>query len=34
MRMSDFRYFGFNEETLRYPLALPELATTVKEDTL
>lgn len=26
MRMSDFRYFGFNEETLRYPQDLPELA--------
>jgi peptide deformylase len=26
MRMSDFRYFGFNEETLRYPLPLPEIA--------
>ncbi len=25
MRMSDFRYFGFNEETLRYPLPLPEI---------
>lgn len=25
MRMSDFRYFGFNEETLRYPQTLPEL---------
>ncbi len=23
MRMSDFRYFGFNEETLRYPQVLP-----------
>jgi len=23
MRMNDFRYFGFNEETLRYPLPLP-----------
>jgi peptide deformylase len=23
MRMSDFRYFGFNEETARYPLPLP-----------
>ena len=27
MRMSDFRYFGFNEETLRYPQELPELET-------
>jgi peptide deformylase len=26
MRMSDFRYFGFNEETLRYPQTLPEIA--------
>lgn len=26
MRMSDFRYFGFNEETLRYPLPLPEIS--------
>ena len=26
MRMSDFRYFGFNEETLRYPLPLPDIA--------
>jgi peptide deformylase len=26
MRMSDFRYFGFNEETMRYPLPLPEIA--------
>ncbi len=25
MRMSDFRYFGFNEETLRHPLPLPEI---------
>jgi len=25
MRMSDFRYFGFNEETLRYPQELPEI---------
>ncbi len=25
MRMNDFRYFGFNEETLRYPQELPEL---------
>jgi peptide deformylase len=25
MRMSDFRYFGFNEETVRYPLPLPEI---------
>jgi len=25
MRMADFRYFGFTEETLRYPLPLPEL---------
>jgi peptide deformylase len=24
MRMDDFRYFGFNEETARYPLPLPE----------
>ena len=24
MRMSDFRYFGFNEETLRYPQLLEE----------
>lgn len=24
MRMSDFRYFGFNEETSRYGLKLPE----------
>jgi peptide deformylase len=24
MRMSDFRYFGFNEETTRYPLPLPQ----------
>lgn len=24
MRMEDFRYFGFNEETLRYPLPLPD----------
>ena len=24
MRMSDFRYFGFNEETARFPLPLPE----------
>jgi len=24
MRMSDFRYFGFNEETERYPMLLPE----------
>jgi peptide deformylase len=24
MRMDDFRYFGFNEETMRYPLALPD----------
>jgi peptide deformylase len=24
MRMSDFRYFGFNEETLRYPQRLEE----------
>ena len=24
MRMEDFRYFGFNEETFRYPLPLPE----------
>jgi peptide deformylase len=23
MRMDDFRYFGFNEETMRYPLPLP-----------
>ncbi len=26
MRMNDFRYFGFNEETARYPLPLPEEA--------
>lgn len=25
MRMADFRYFGFNEETERYPMALPEV---------
>jgi peptide deformylase len=25
MRMSDFRYFGFNEETDRYPMPLPEV---------
>jgi peptide deformylase len=25
MRMSDFRYFGFNEETDRYPMPLPEI---------
>jgi peptide deformylase len=25
MRMSDFRFFGFNEETLHYPQELPEL---------
>lgn len=25
MRMSDFRYFGFNEETMRYPLPLPDI---------
>jgi len=24
MRMNDFRYFGFNEETARYPLTLPQ----------
>ena len=24
MRMHDFRYFGFNEEVDRYPMALPE----------
>jgi peptide deformylase len=24
MRMSDFRYFGFNEETERHPMPLPE----------
>lgn len=24
MRMSDFRYFGFNEEADRYPMSLPE----------
>jgi peptide deformylase len=24
MRMSDFRYFGYNEETLRYPQELPK----------
>jgi peptide deformylase len=24
MRMEDFRYFGFNEETERYPMPLPE----------
>ncbi len=24
MRMTDFRYFGFSEETARYPLPLPE----------
>jgi peptide deformylase len=24
MRMDDFLYFGFNEETMRYPLALPD----------
>jgi len=23
MRMTDFRYFGFNEETARYPMPLP-----------
>jgi peptide deformylase len=33
MRMSDFRYFGFNEETLRYPLPLPEI-TSAKEPIL
>lgn len=25
MRMNDFRYFGFNEETLRHPLPLPDM---------
>jgi peptide deformylase len=25
MRMEDFRYFGFNEETDRYPMPLPEV---------
>jgi peptide deformylase len=25
MRMSDFRYFGFNEETLRYDFPLPKI---------
>ncbi len=25
MRMTDFRYFGFNEETLRYPPVLPAI---------
>jgi peptide deformylase len=25
MRMQDFRYFGFNEETERFPMALEEL---------
>jgi peptide deformylase len=34
MRMSDFRYFGFNEETLRYPQALPELSPAAKETLL
>ena len=24
MRMEDFRYFGFNEETARYPMPFPE----------
>ena len=24
MRMEDFRFFGFNEETMRYPLPFPE----------
>lgn len=33
MRMTDFRYFGFNEETLRYPQTLPEPGP-VKEATL
>jgi peptide deformylase len=33
MRMSDFRYFGFNEETMRYPLPLPEI-TAAKEPVL
>jgi peptide deformylase len=32
MRMSDFRYFGFNEETMRYPLPLPGI--TAKEPVL
>lgn len=34
MRMSDFRYFGFNEETMRYPLALPKVGPTENEATL
>jgi peptide deformylase len=25
MRMSDFRFFGFNEETMRYELPLPKV---------
>jgi len=25
MRMADFRYFGFNEETMRYDLPLPKI---------
>jgi peptide deformylase len=25
MRMSDFRYFGFNEELERFPIPLPEV---------
>ena len=34
MRMSDFRYFGFNEETMRYPLPLQKIARTESEATL
>jgi peptide deformylase len=30
MRMSDFRYFGFNEETMRFPLPLPEIGVEVE----
>jgi peptide deformylase len=25
MRMADFRYFGFNEETMRYDFPLPKI---------